>query len=180
MTTVVLSPRPAGVRRALAVLGTLGGCFFFGFASVIVAFALLPRLAGRESWTILSGSMQPTFGVGDVVIDRPIHPEAIRVGDIVTFRDPDHPSRLLTHRVVRLRIYGSVADVVTKGDANHTVERWSIPLSGTLGLVEFRLPRLGFVVRTVGGRAGRLLLLVVPTLLLGAYELRRIWRPRAT
>jgi signal peptidase len=121
--------------------------------------------------------MEPTLRIGDVVIERPIHPDAIRVGDIVTFRDPDSPTRLLTHRVVGLGIRGSDAYVVTKGDANHTTERWSLPLAGTLGRVEYRVPKLGFTLRWAGGPIGRLGLILVPVLLLAGLELRRIWSP---
>jgi signal peptidase len=158
------------------IFATLTACAVFGFGVAFAAFVAMPRLVGREAFTVLSGSMTPTLRVGDVVVDKPIHPDEIRIGDIVTFRDPDSPRRLLTHRVVSLRIRGTEAFVDTKGDANETTERWSIPVQGTLGRVEYRVPKLGYTLRWVGGAAGRLALILIPVLLLAILELRRIWR----
>jgi signal peptidase I len=179
--TAVAAPASGwrGARRFVGIFATLAACAVFGFGVAFAAFVALPRVVGLEAFTVLSGSMEPTLRIGDVVIDRPIHPEAIRLGDVVTFRDPDSPRRLLTHRVVQLRIRGSDAYVVTKGDANHTTEHWSIPLGGTLGRVEYRVPKLGFTLRWAGGRFGRLGLILVPVLLLAALELRRIWSPKS-
>ncbi len=137
-----------------------------------------PGLLGLESFTILSGSMEPTLRVGDVVIDRRISASEIQPGDIVTFRDPEDDARLLTHRVLRYRVDGETAFVVTRGDANLGVERWSIPLDGTVGRVDFRVPKLGYVLKHAGGRMGRIALIALPALLLGLFELKRIWFPK--
>jgi signal peptidase len=151
---------------------------FFGFSVVFAAFVAAPSALGLNSFSILSGSMEPTLNVGDLVVDRRIQPLDVRPGDIVTFRDPDDDTRLLTHRVLQYRVSGSRAYIVTKGDANHGVERWSIRLDGGLGRVEFRIPKLGYAVTRMGGRMGRLVLIAVPALLLGLFELKRLWLPK--
>jgi signal peptidase len=180
MRHVVVTPAPAdratrglvGRVVALAAWGT------FGFGVAFGTFVVAGRPLGFESLAVLSGSMEPTLRVGDLVIDRRLHPIDIHVGDIVTFRDPDDHSRLLTHRVFRFRTRGAKAYVVTKGDANHSVERWTLPLDGTLGRVQVRVPKVGYGLTWAGGRFGRLALLVVPALLLALLELKRLWLPR--
>lgn len=177
MSTVVIAP-PARRHR---VRGALGACLswaVFGFVMVIVAFLVLPPVTGRHNFAILSGSMMPTLDIGDLVIEHPVRPTEIRMGDIVTFRDPDNAERLLTHRVVRYHVTPVQVDVVTRGDANHTFERWSIPTSGTVGVVEFRVPKAGYLLMHGGGTAGRVAILLIPALLLGLYELWRIWFPK--
>jgi len=82
---------------------------------------------------------------------------------------------LITHRVRRLRAIGSEVSFTTKGDANNTVEDWRVARDGTMGRVEYRLPKVGYVMNWISGRQGRLLLVVVPALLLGLFELKRIW-----
>jgi signal peptidase len=182
VSTVVFAPTPTArqtrLRRLVVVLVGLAVWGAAGFGLVVGTFVSVPSVVGRHSFTVLSGSMEPTLHVGDVVIDRKAHPLDVRPGDIVTFRDPDGTTRLLTHRVVQMRVAGSTAYVVTKGDANHGVERWSIPVDGTVGLVEFRLPKLGHVMSRLGGRDGRLLLIAVPALLLALFELKRLWLPK--
>jgi hypothetical protein len=67
---------------------------------------------------------------------------------------------------------------VTKGDANTGVERWKVSADGTIGKVEYHVWHLGYLLSWIRGRLGRVVLVVVPALVLGAYELVRIWRPR--
>jgi len=177
VSTVVIAP-PARRGRVRRAFGSCLSWAVFGFVTVVVAFLVLPPLAGRHNFAILSGSMTPTLDIGDLVIEQPVRPTQIRVGDIVTFRDPDNPKRLLTHRVVRYHVSPAQVDVVTRGDANHTVERWSIPTSGTVGVVEFRVPKAGYLLMHGGGSYGRVAVVLIPALLLGLYELWRIWFPK--
>ena len=126
----------------------------------------------------MSGSMEPALGVGDVIINSRVSPAEVRVGDIVTFSDPEGTDKLITHRVRQLRIAKGTAHVVTKGDNTNAVERWDIPANGSLGRVEFRVPLLGFLVFWLHGPLARIGLIVVPALLLAGFELWRIWRPQ--
>jgi signal peptidase len=143
-----------------------------------VALAVgLPHAFGYKSFTVMSGSMEPAIGTGAVVVERPIAPREARIGDVVTFKDPEGGERLITHRVTSVRVRGGTARFVTKGDANNAVERWSVPAEGSIGRVAYDVPQVGYAMAYAGGRHGRILLIVLPVLLLAAYELVRIWRP---
>jgi signal peptidase len=174
VTTVVAVRRSSpALRTALGVAGAV----VLGFAATIVAAITLPALAGYQVLTVLSGSMEPALRTGDVIVESKVSPGELRIGDVVTFREPDS-SRLITHRVRAVSIWGGSAHVTTRGDANTGVERWSIPVDGTVGRVEYRVPKVGYVTNRVGSRFGRLALLVVPALLLCLWELKRIWAPK--
>jgi signal peptidase len=147
-------------------------------AAAGVGLALsLPNVIGWHSFTVLSGSMEPAIRTGDVVVVRPISPAEVRVGDVLTFRDPANHARLITHRLSSFRARSGRFEMVTRGDANNTAERWSVSASGRLGRVAYRVPYAGYVLARLGGRSGRILLLALPALLLAAYEIARIWRP---
>ena len=161
--------RLARVAATSVLLGV--GLGIFG---VIVA----PALFGGRSLTVLSGSMDPALKVGDIVIDSQVSPAEVRVGDIITFSDPEGTDKLITHRVRRLRITDGTAHVVTKGDNTNAVERWEMPAGGSLGRVEYRVPLLGFLVFWLHGPFARIGLIVLPALLLAGFELWRIWRPQ--
>ena len=144
-----------------------------------VAAALLsvtaPYVLGGRSYTVMSGSMEPRIHTGDVVGEERIAPADMRSGDIVTFQDPEKAGRMITHRVRSVRAQAGIYSVVTKGDANNTVERWTIPASGQLGRVRYRVAHIGHLLVFTRGPSGILMLVVLPALLLGALELRRIW-----
>jgi signal peptidase len=149
-----------------------------GFGFGLVLAVTLPNLFGMRDLTVLSGSMEPTIHTGDVVVEHQIPSLDARIGDVVSFKDPDDPGVLITHRIQDIQVHDGVVEFVTKGDANTGVERWKISADGTIGRVEYHVWRLGYLLYWIRGRLGRLLLVVLPALLLGAYELLRIWRPK--
>jgi signal peptidase I len=150
----------------------------FGLVAGLLLALTLPRLFGMPVLVVLSGSMEPALATGDVVIESRISPLDARIGDVVTFRDPERPERLITHRVRSVRARASEVSFTTKGDANNTVESWQIPREGGIGRVGYRIPKLGYVVAWISGPAARLFLVIIPALLLGFFELRRIWFPK--
>jgi signal peptidase len=149
-----------------------------GFVLAVLLAAALPMAVGGTSMVVRSGSMTPTIRTGDVVVVRPIAPTEAEVGDIVTFKDPAGSDRLLVHRVRAISRSGDEVEVITKGDANSTQEHWKVPADGTIGTVAYRVPALGFAVSWIGSPAGRVGLIIVPSLLLAVMLLMRIWRPR--
>ena len=150
----------------------------FGFALGIAAVVSLPGLVGYQSFTILSGSMEPAIGTGAVILVEKIDPLQARIGDVVTFRSPEQPAKIISHRVRSMQVGDGVVRFVTRGDANTGVERWQVPADGRIGRVVVDVPKLGYVTNRVGSRFGKLVFLVLPALVLLVSELLRIWRPK--
>ena len=165
--------------RALRILGTGVGGFCVGLLLLIACLLSIGPLTGSRVLTVMSGSMAPTIHTGDAIVVRKISPVDLRVGDVITFRDPADGKRLITHRLRSLRISGEQAHAVTKGDANTGMERWTIKRDGDVAVVRHQLPKLGFLLHWMRTQPGRLVFVVLPALLLCAFELRRIWRPSA-
>jgi signal peptidase I len=166
--------------RVLRGLRTATGAAVSCLLGVVLVFALvltLPAVTGHRSMTVLTGSMEPTLETGSVVVDEVIQPTEARIGDIVTFTDPANSKRLITHRLRSARIEGNTAHMVTKGDANDTVEKWDVPVDGEIGRVVYHVPKLGYARALVGTRQGYVILMVA-LLLLGAWVLMDVWRPR--
>jgi signal peptidase I len=170
-------PRQGRVLRGLRTAAGAAVSFLLGVVLVLALVLTLPALTGHRSMTVLTGSMEPTLETGSVVVDEVIHPTEARIGDIVTFTDPANQGRLITHRLRRARVEGNTAHMVTKGDANDTVERWDVPVDGEIGRVILHVPKLGHVRALVGTRQGYMVLMV-GLLLLGGWVLMDVWRPR--
>ena len=122
-----------------------------------------------------SDSMLPAIAAGDVVVVRMVRPADVRPGDVVTFRDPQHDGRLITHRVVAMKSEGSRVAFVTRGDANTGVERWGIERGGALGRLALRIPRVGYAVAWLATPAIRIAAVSGGAVLIGIALLRRIW-----
>lgn len=165
-------------RRLASPAGALALNTAIGFGAGLLLAVALPLAFGARPLTVLSGSMEPTLSVGDVVVVEHVRPDDVSVGDVVTYRNP--AGDRVTHRVRAIRPGRSRYTVVTKGDANNASERWTIDADGDLSRALYRVPLAGRVLAKTSSPEGRLLLFVAPLLLLGALELRRIWRPRET
>ncbi len=108
---------------------------------LLAVFLLLPRLAGYQVLAVLSGSMEPTIPVGSVIYYKAADPEALKVGDILTYRVDE--SVLVTHRIAEKNMEEQI--FITKGDANKSIDARPVKFSQALGKVEGHLPYLGYV-----------------------------------
>ena len=163
------------LRAALGLALTTAVSFLLGVALILALVLALPAATGHQSLTVLTGSMEPTLDTGSVVIDEVIAPTEARIGDIVTFTDPANKDRLITHRLRAARVDGDTVRMVTKGDANDTVERWNVPVDGEIGRVILNVSMLGHAQALLGSRTGYLVLMV-GILLLGMWVLVDVWR----
>jgi signal peptidase I len=177
-TVVSASPSPRRGAGAARWGGRVVGWAAVGAGTALVLSVLVPYAFGMRSYTVMSGSMEPAIDTGDVVVERTVDPQTIRPGDIVSFRDPTRHNHLITHRVRRVAISDGSVHVITRGDANTGVERWSVPIHGRLGLVVYRLPHVGYLAHAIGSTPGRLGFIVLPVLLIGATLLIDLWRPK--
>ena len=163
--------------RALRTVRRFTVWLVVGLAATAVAYVALGYVLGWRALTVMSGSMEPAIGVGDVVVARQIPAREAAAGQVITFVDPSGQRKLITHRIKSVSIVRGEARFVTQGDANTGVERWKVPADGRVGLVERRIPLVGYVAVHARTRAGMLALLV-PVLVIAALELLALWRPR--
>lgn len=163
----------SAVRRLRILVLWIGLGLLFGTLLAAVA----PQLAGYRSFTVRSGSMTPAIETGDVVVTKPVSPLAARVGDVVTFVDPEGTGKLFSHRVQSVRTVGEEVAFVTRGDANTSTEHWRVPAEGSIGRVAYRIPKIGYALSWIDSGPARLALIAIPALLLLWAAMVRIWRP---
>ena len=113
---------------------------------VLLAIALAGvRLFGLQVYTVLSGSMEPTYHVGALIYDKKVDPMDLKAGDVITFMlDED---TIATHRIVEVvpdEEDSSVIRFRTKGDANDAVDGSLVHYKNVLGTPVFTIPKLGY------------------------------------
>ena len=121
-------------KRAGRLMKILKGVTTALVALLVIAMAFMllgPRFGWRVD-TVLSGSMEPAFGAGDAVVIRDVDPTKVKVGDIITYRNPGNESVIVSHRVVDIE-QGSRLAFATKGDANGEADNYKCTSSDPLG-----------------------------------------------
>jgi signal peptidase len=145
---------------------------------VILAATVGPRVLPYQTYFVRSGSMEPTIPVGALVVLTKTDPDALGVGDIITFENPDDPDVLVTHRIVVVDDSADGRLCRTKGDANDQPDPWRVPATGNGWRYAFDVPVLGYVFGYLGTPAARLGLLAVPAAILGVLALVDGWSRR--
>ncbi|MGH3435983.1 MAG: signal peptidase I [Sciscionella sp.] len=137
--------RPAHRGRRIGNIASTVAVGVFVVAAVALALALtlVPAIAGGRTLTVLTGSMRPAIPAGSVVVVRPVAPESLVVGDVITYATIDPVSghdELVTHRVAELRPGGVF---ITKGDANRVPDSRPVAASQVRGKVWYHIPIVG-------------------------------------
>ena len=105
------------------------------------------RLIGYEFYTVLSGSMEPTYHVGSLLFVKHTDPSALNTGDVITFLVNENT--IATHRIVEVVPDEEDASVLrfrTKGDANDTNDGTLVHMNNVIGKPALSIPGAGYVV----------------------------------
>ena len=151
-----------GVRLFFRILIIVVLAVFIGGTAYSVNARRLVRNAmpmpfGWGASVVLSGSMEPTLSVNDLVFVRAVNGEDVREGDVVVYQSG--ASRVI-HRVTRILEDGKI---VTRGDANNTEDE-PIPAEDVKGRMVGKIPVVGAAVRFLQSPIG--IILVIAGLIL--------------
>ncbi|MEW6770255.1 MAG: signal peptidase I [Bacillota bacterium] len=100
---------------------------------------------------VISGSMRPTFQVGDVVLVLRVPPEKIEERDVICFRQGQLPT---VHRAIEIKAGPGGRVFVTKGDANRCPDPEPVLPAQVRGKVVGKIPKLGWVSMALKGMVG--------------------------
>ncbi|MBQ6868551.1 MAG: signal peptidase I [Clostridia bacterium] len=114
---------------------------------VIIAILLVGvRLIGLNVYTVLSGSMEPTYHTGSLIYVKKVDYTELKTDDIITFMlDED---TIATHRIVEVVPDENDSTVLryrTKGDANDAVDGSLVHYKNVIGSPVFSIPKLGYL-----------------------------------
>lgn len=119
------------LSTALVVLMVLCAVFLVG-----------SRVLGYNCYTVISGSMEPEYSVGDLLYVKSVDKNTIKVGDPITFV-LNEDLVVATHRVVR--IDAEKQHFYTKGDANEIEDSEPVHFNNVIGVPQFSISKLGYV-----------------------------------
>ncbi|HYF75353.1 MAG TPA: signal peptidase I [Candidatus Nitrosocosmicus sp.] len=131
----------------------------------------LPSVFGYSTMSVLTGSMRPYLQPGDMIVDRIVKAEEIKVGDVVTYKIG---SSLVTHRVTEVLTEDSKILLMTRGDANNTDDGKPITEEQLIGKVVSRIPYGGYIARFIRSPIGLLLIIVIPVTFMLIGEVKNI------
>ncbi len=116
-------------------------------ALVIIAILLVGvRVAGLRVYSVLSGSMEPSYHVGSIIYVKEVDPFTLKKDDVITFMLNENT--VATHRIYEVvpdKEDKTVVRFATKGDANSTPDGGLVHYKNVIGTPVFTIPYLGYL-----------------------------------
>lgn len=125
------------ISTAASVILALTICFCL-FVVVQVLGKGYATLGKYSFFKVVTPSMEPNLAVGEVIINKAVKMDDIKVGDVISFRSqsPDMFGMIITHRVVEIDFdENNQKRFLTKGDANLSVDGRYVLESNFIGKV---------------------------------------------
>lgn len=130
-----ISPK---VKKIWNIISTI----LVGIIVLCAVFLMGSRLMGYQVFNVISGSMEPTYSVGDLIYVKEVNPYDIEVGTPITFV-LNEELVVATHRVIE--VDEDNQHFYTKGDANDTADSSPVHFNNVIGVPQFSIPLLGYV-----------------------------------
>ena len=137
---------------------------------IVLVFALLlvgARLIGFNVFTVLSGSMEPTYHTGSLIYVKDVDYTELEAGDVITFMLSE--DMVATHRIVGVvpdEEDPSVLRYRTKGDANEAEDATLVHYKNVIGTPVFTIPYLGYVTSYIQSPPGSYVAVAVASFVL--------------
>jgi signal peptidase len=137
---------------------------------------ILATVLGCRFMAVTTGSMEPEYPVGSLIITYKANPEKIEAGDVISYR-ANGTDTIVTHRVVRVNRQDGC--FYTQGDANGSEDNLPVEYANVVGRVFMKIPRLGYIFMITGRGLGRkitvaaLIVILVILFLQLVYEILR-------
>ena len=135
---------------------------------VILAILLVGvRLAGFRVFTVLSGSMEPTYHVGSLIYVKDVDYRQLEAGDVITFMLDENT--VATHRIIQVVPDEDEPEVLrfaTQGDANDAPDGTLVHYKNVIGTPVFTIPQLGYVANYIQNPPGTYIAISVGAILM--------------
>ena len=140
-------------NKTLKLIGNILYLLLFVIVILMLIVVILQRVSdnsisigGYRLFTVATGSMEPKYQVGDILIAKEIEPNDIKVEDDIVYKGKEgsFKDKVVTHQVISIRDENGSKKIITKGIAN-TQEDPEIDASQVYGKVIDKVKTLSFI-----------------------------------
>ena len=170
-------------QKVLTVVGAVL-CVIFGFMLICNIVIVIkgnvspdrpPSVLGVTPMVVLSGSMSGDapdhIEAGDLIFAKPVQPEDLKIGDIITYMEG---KTVVTHRIIGINV-GEDGKLLfdTKGDANNTADTDPVHQDNLVGIYTGRIPMVGDLAIFMQTPLGMIIFIGVPLVAFVGYDMIR-------
>ena len=167
------------IKKIFKIVATIIKIFLVLTIVLFVGFVLLQRLSnnnktvlGYRMFAVVTGSMEPVYKIGDVILVKTVDTNTLKEGDDVTYlgKEASFKDKVITHRIIKIEEKSGVKVFHTKGVATNS-EDPTIEGNQIYGKVTKKLTILSFFHKYSSGNVGFFFFVVLPIMLLVGTEI---------
>lgn len=126
------------------------------------AVIVVPAATGSTPLTVLTSSMEPGLPPGTLLVVKPVEPQDIRIGDVITYQLESGKATVVTHRVIEVtKTAGGEYSFILQGDNNSQPDPNPIREVQIQGRLWYAVPYIGWVNTWVNGESRGLIVPIV-------------------
>ncbi len=183
-TDAMSEDEPQKPKTKLEKLISIASSLLLAFAVCFCAYVLIQirqnghvSVFGCSVFHVVSGSMEPEIPVGALILSQKTDIEDLAVGDIICFysREAYMEGRVVTHRVIEIHQQDGAPALVTRGDANNSMDAYYVTRDNLIGRMIYHTKNGNFVTSLYGfltNKAGFFVVIIVPVMLLTVFILQ--------
>jgi len=103
------------------------------------------NIFGFRTYMVATGSMEPEYSVGDMIIIKETPKEKIKAGDVINYIS-ENETDTITHRVIEVEEKQGQTYYKTKGDNNNSEDPEPINYNQVQGVLVFKISKLGTII----------------------------------
>ena len=156
--------------KKISILKGIFSAVMYFLIAAIGALLVLMLFFGARLYSIQTGSMEPNYPVGTMIVVEPVEFDQLRKGDVITFVSG---GMTVTHRLID--IDKDTRQLTTKGDNNNVADSSELSYDNVIGRVEFAIPYVGYLVLMLNTTFGKIMAGVVIAAIIGVLIIIKIY-----
>lgn len=167
-------------KKPVRIIVNILKAFCLAFFILFILMVCLQRFSNNEvsffnyrMFTVASGSMEPKYKIGDVLISKEKEPSKVKVGDAITYlgQKNSFKDKVVTHEVISIEQDSEGKYLFhAKGLAN-LMEDPVVSESQLYGVVVYKSIILSFIYKIIGTKYGLFIFVILPLLFIIGSEI---------
>ncbi len=148
--------------------------FLYSLYFVVIVLGLavaILLMCGMKLYCIETGSMEPDYPIGSMVVVERVWFDQLKVGDVITYVISDNT--VVTHRLIGIDTEHRL--LTTKGDNSNIADSSPVNYENVIGRVNFCVPGFGYVFLFLSTRFGKIMLGILGFALIAFYVMKRMY-----
>lgn len=152
-------------------IGRVFSVFLYLLVLVFGTSIALVLIFGLKLYCIQTGSMEPDYPVGMMIVVQPVDFAQLDVGDVITFAASS--DTVVTHRIVEIDREQQM--ITTKGDNNNVQDAAPVSYRNVVGRVRFGVRGIGYFILILNTNFGKWMIAIITVALIGIEIIRRMY-----